>query len=408
MDRHHRIKSTRVIYIILLMLISTPYISQGVQSSRLNIHKFPSPGPIRDQVRFWEAIFGKYTQQEAVIHDVNMPHIIIDVVNFDIFMKKHNRKTPYTRKEKNKLTKKYIKRYTLAIQRIQQEGKKAIQRGAMEKRVYNVYRRDRRGYLALLKGKARLRSQTGLKDEFERAAKRAQNYLPYMERIFRKHRLPTDLTRMVFVESMFNLNAYSKVGASGIWQFMPRTGRRFMTVNKWIDERNSPLKATEAAAKLLKANYEALRTWPLAITAYNHGVAGLQTAKRRLGTSNFGVIVQRHKSRTFGFASRNFYGEFLAARNIYNRQFVKKFPKKYNPLGISKVVITQPTTLRQIMRRTSITKNMIQTHNPEIKNRTYTRYLNRNLPKDFLLFVPTKYTYNFKKMAQSQSRKRKI
>src|SRR5690606_22709448 len=115
----------------------------------------------------------------------------------------------------------------------------------------------------------RLRFQLGLKDRFLDGVKLSGEYLPFMDRIFIEHGLPFELTRLPIVESRYNAKARSKVGASGIWQFMPRTGADFMMINDAVDERNDPLRATEAAAKLLSINYKTLGNWPLAVTAYN-------------------------------------------------------------------------------------------------------------------------------------------
>jgi len=79
----------------------------------------------------------------------------------------------------------------------------------------------------------------------------------------------------------------------------------------------NPQLATIAAAKLLRDNYARLESWPLAITAYNHGVAGMARAVRKTGTRDLGVIAREYRGRTFGFASRNFYTEFLAAWRIH-------------------------------------------------------------------------------------------
>jgi membrane-bound lytic murein transglycosylase D len=89
-----------------------------------------------------------------------------------------------------------------------------------------------------------------------------------------------------------------------------------MRVDHVVDERRDPFLASEAAARLLRSNYERLGTWPLAITAYNHGPGGLAKAVRLHGTRDIGAIVARYRSPSFGFASRNFYAEFLAARRI--------------------------------------------------------------------------------------------
>ena len=98
-----------------------------------------------------------------------------------------------------------------------------------------------------------------------------------------------------------------------MWQIMPATGRLYLRVNRNVDERLNVRAATLAAAQILRDNYEKLGTWPLAITAYNHGANGMRRAVDTVGTTDFGVIVQRYRGPLFGFASQNFYAEFLAA-----------------------------------------------------------------------------------------------
>jgi len=89
---------------------------------------------------------------------------------------------------------------------------------------------------------------------------------------------------LAHVESSFDVTASSKAGAAGMWQFTRATGKKYLTVNRVLDERRDPIRASEAAAKLLKQNYERLRNWPMALTAYNHGVAGVLRAKEAMGT----------------------------------------------------------------------------------------------------------------------------
>jgi membrane-bound lytic murein transglycosylase D len=106
------------------------------------------------------------------------------------------------------------------------------------------------------------------------------------------------------------------VGAAGLWQFMPSTARRYMRVDSLVDERLDPYASTEAAANLMLYNYRLVGTWPLAVTAYNHGPGGLRRVQDELGTSDIDVIVKRYQGSTFGFASRNFYVAFLAALEV--------------------------------------------------------------------------------------------
>ena len=135
--------------------------------------------------------------------------------------------------------------------------------------------------------------------------------------------LPAELAVLPHVESSFNPAAYSKVGAAGLWQFMRSTGRRYMRIDGAVDDRLDPFRSTEAAAQLLAYNYRLLGSWPLALTAYNHGSAGMLRAKETMGTDDIVKIVRGYTSRSFGFASRNFYVSFLAALEIDHN------PEKY-------------------------------------------------------------------------------
>jgi membrane-bound lytic murein transglycosylase D len=130
----------------------------------------------------------------------------------------------------------------------------------------------------------RVRSQSGLRKRFAAGIGRWSGYREEMRDVFRARGLPTELIVIPLFESCFNLDAYSKVGAAGVWQFMPSTGRLFMRVDGAIDERRDPIRSTEAAAAYLGRDYELLGSWPLAITAYNHGRGGMARATSELGT----------------------------------------------------------------------------------------------------------------------------
>jgi membrane-bound lytic murein transglycosylase D len=145
-----------------------------------------------------------------------------------------------------------------------------------------------------------------------------------MEKIFRDEGVPPEITRLPLVESCFNMRAYSKVGAAGVWQFMPGTGRRFMRVDGVVDERLDPIVATRAAAQFMRENYIDLGTWPLAIKAYNHGPAGIARAVRETGTTDPATIIEQYHGPSYKFASRNFYPEFLAALHV-ERNYRKYF-----------------------------------------------------------------------------------
>jgi membrane-bound lytic murein transglycosylase D len=174
-----------------------------------------------------------------------------------------------------------------------------------------------------------VRFQLGQADRFREGLVRSGIWEGHIARTFAKLGLPPELAALPHVESSFDPSAYSKVGAAGMWQFMPGTGKLYLRINDAVDERMDPFRATEAAAQLLQANYELLGSWPLALTAYNHGAAGMRRARDTMGTTDIVTIVRQYKSRSFGFASRNFYVSFLAALTI------DRNPEKYFP-GVTK------------------------------------------------------------------------
>jgi membrane-bound lytic murein transglycosylase D len=145
------------------------------------------------------------------------------------------------------------------------------------------------------------------------------------------------------VESSFNYQAYSKFGAAGIWQFTRSTGKRFMKVGYVLDERRDPIIATHAAAALLKENYEKLGSWPLAITAYNHGAAGMARAKKKYGA--YPTIFDKYSSRSFKFASRNFYSEFLAASHV-----ASQYKRYFGDLSLDRPLPIHTVTLKNYIR----------------------------------------------------------
>ena len=156
-----------------------------------------------------------------------------------------------------------------------------------------------------------IRVQRGQREYIAKGLEVAPRYLPHIEEEFSKQGLSPELARIAFIESSFNLQALSKVGASGVYQIMPETGRDYLIIEDGVDERNDPIKASRAAAKLFQMNYRLLGEWPLAITAYNHGVGGIRRAMQAVGSGDIVQLIQKYDGPNFGFASKNFYSGFL-------------------------------------------------------------------------------------------------
>jgi membrane-bound lytic murein transglycosylase D len=142
---------------------------------------------------------------------------------------------------------------------------------------------------------------------------------------------------------------------------MPSTGKQYLRIDRAVDERYDPWKSSEAAAKLLRANYKVTGAWPLAVTAYNHGAGGMMKAAKQLGTKDISVIIDRYQSPSFGFASRNFYTEFLAAHDVETaagRHFGAL--SRMKPAQHEMVVMRQPTSATALARTFGIDVGLLR------------------------------------------------
>jgi membrane-bound lytic murein transglycosylase D len=166
------------------------------------------------------------------------------------------------------------------------------------------------------RAKDRLRIQSGIRGSFRAGLERSGRYTAYIHQTLADQHVPQEIAFLPHVESSFNPAAQSHVGAIGLWQFTKETGRRFMTVEGDIDERRDPYAASRAAAKYLQNSYDKIGSWPLAVVSYNYGLAGVLRAMDGLGTNEIDRVLDEYDGPRFGFASQNFYCEFLAAIEV--------------------------------------------------------------------------------------------
>jgi membrane-bound lytic murein transglycosylase D len=325
---------------------------------------FPRPADMEHQIRFWRAIFAEYSKHQIVVHDTVDLDRIYNVLDFRSLAADPSVSAIQLERIEKDVQEAELARLRALFARFD-AGVDPQSLPPDEKRIYDLFARDTdpRKFQTAASEK-RLRTQRGIREKFEHGYRTARRYFPEMERIFRDEGVPIELTRLPLIESCFNLNAYSKVGAAGIWQFMPSTGRLFaMQVDNHIDERRDPIAATRAAARFLRDSYQRLGSWPLAITAYNHGPGGMARAARELGTRDIAYIVRYYDGPAFGFASRNFYAEFLAALDVdkhHEAWFgqVPQYPLEPTrvreldaPIGFeaaARVARTDPDTLAQL------------------------------------------------------------
>jgi membrane-bound lytic murein transglycosylase D len=251
---------------------------------------------------------------------------------------------------------------------------------------------------ALNNAEERIRFQQGQKERFKEGLYRSGAYIDTIKKIFAQFNIPQRLAYLPHVESSFNPDAYSKVGAAGLWQFMRSTGKLFLHINYYIDERRDPILSTYAAAKLLFMNYNQLQSWPLAITAYNHGLNGMKRAVIETGTRDINTIITRHSSASFRFASKNFYSCFLAASEIalntsqYFPDITYASPIKYQDVTLDYYI--SPTILASNI---NLSLERLEELNPAIRPAILKN--NKLIPKGTTIHIPYSVNVAFAKKA---------
>ncbi len=207
----------------------------------------------------------------------------------------------------------------------------------------------------------RVRVQRGLKDELDRAVVVSKQYLPRMEEMFVEAGVPKEITRLPFIESCFVNEACSIVGATGIWQFMPKTANKNLRIDSAIDERYDPLKATRAAAIFLKENHRRLKNWNLSVMAYHHGAGLVSKAVRRLKTDDAFKIIRYFKDPQFKFASRNYLFEWLAMLEVDTQTPQNKLP---NYITVS---FPKKRIIKEVLDEFKLSTNDVKLLNPHFR-----------------------------------------
>lgn len=318
---------------------------------------FPIYPCIQSNVSFWTKIYTQYPSDCGVIHDSRRLDIIYDIIALEHPDQADGRKINKRRIQKAK------KKFKTILAKLMR-GKPPI--GTDEQKVAEMFGPDAKP-ADFRSAMYHIRCQVGQKDRFEEGLVRSGAYIDEIQQIFREAGLPEDLAYLPHVESSFNPKAYSKFGAAGMWQFTRSTGRRFMKVDYTVDERRDAILSSRAATKLLHNNYQKLQSWPLAITAYNHGTTGMLRAQRKKGS--YDRIFQEYRSRIFKFASRNFYSEFLAAREV-----AKNYRQYFGDLNLDapvksrEIVLAGYISLPHLARHLDIDLDDLRELNPALRS----------------------------------------
>jgi membrane-bound lytic murein transglycosylase D len=284
---------------------------------------FPVPAELTGAVEFWKQIFTRFGSKEVVFFDP-----------FDLG-----------------------KIYSVVRAPENDEGRSIIEKERL--RIIADY--------DLNEEDGRLKTQRGAKEMFLSGLRISGRYVAPMQTIFRAEGLPPDLVYLPLVESSFNVHARSSVGAVGMWQFMLDTGKKFLRIDDVVDERRDPLASTRAAARLLKENRKLLGNWPLAITAYNHGTEGIFRGINSVGSQNLEDLIRNYQSPAFGFASKNFYAEFLAAVEIAkNSETYFPFLRSLRPISLHEVPIKRQVQVQSVLKPAAIAQSDFFDWNPAL------------------------------------------
>lgn len=344
---------------------------------------FAVPEGMQERVNFWINIYANYTSDQGVLHDSENPHIVYKSLDFSFIESRTDIGPIGKEKEREKM----VDAARAEVERKLEDWSQLTDSSSLDEASQKIWKQ-----IQAIKdddkfAKRRIRFQQGMRDHMMVAQFRSGRYRERFEEIFTEQGLPKELVRLIYVESSFNVFARSRVGASGLWQLMPFIEKRKLQPHSTIDLRNDPYSATAAAARLLKQNYNRLQSWPLAVTAYNHGAGGVSQIVNRYGTRELGELIENVESRrSFGFASRNFYASFLAALHVES-QAPKYFGTQWfaKPFDKGKIKIPSDVKWSTVVMWFGGDERLAQTMNPHVTSEA--RSKNRSIPARTELFV---------------------
>ncbi len=270
---------------------------------------FPRPSELEPQVKFWRQVYSRWSRSQFAIHDKLYMNVVYEV--FQLPEEPGERLSSYQKG----LVQDRFDYWRRRLGEVEDKLAAGAMLSGDDQSLVQQLRQATGSRDAIFGASQRLRYQRGLKERFRRGLEIGSRYDRQFRQIFRDAGLPEELAYLPHVESSFQYDAHSSAGALGIWQFTAGAARVFMNGDDSAEARLDPIASTYGAARYLSTAYNKLGSWPLAITSYNHGIGGMQRAKSLFG-HDFSRIVKEYDHPQFGFASRNYYAEFLAALDI--------------------------------------------------------------------------------------------
>ncbi len=352
----------------------------GVRAATID-ELMPTPPELADRARFWQAVYGEYDSDELIIYHRDYPDLIYGAV------------TDLPKRKQRAFAK--IRARLAILDQLENFSDEPLAEIALEpeaKKLTELYHQfdavpgpDRFANAAQI---GALRTFRGKRDDLRRAYARAAPYLPAMERIFRERGVPVLLTRLVFVESMFERDARSDKGAYGIWQFLDSTAAGRMAMTHTVDGRRDPIASTRAAADLLAENHALLGSWPLAITAFNAGGPRMKIAVRHADSMRLPEVLERYEHDSFGFCVNNYYVQLIGVVKAEYEMRLTAAAFAHGP-GLADydlVFLPRPYEVSTLSRRLGMPLGLLIAYNP-----AWTSAVERGqaaAPAGYLLRVP--------------------
>jgi membrane-bound lytic murein transglycosylase D len=283
---------------------------------------FLKPAALVNAVDFWRKTYSVWQRSQVAIHDNRHLDVVYEVLLLPGVVDEN-----LTNEQKDMLNqrKDYWRAYLAALETKLRNG---VTLNTDEMQLIAKLEQSGKPASFINGASDRVRSQRGIRERFKRGLEISGRYDQQFRKIFRDAGLPEDLAYLPHVESSFQPAAKSSAGAIGLWQFTKAAAKTFMSDGGSIDRRLDPVASTYGAARYLSYAYRKLGDWPTVLTSYNHGIGGMKRAQNQLG-NNFVRIVEQYDGPSFGFASRNYYAQFLAALEIASN------PKHYFSEGIN-------------------------------------------------------------------------
>jgi membrane-bound lytic murein transglycosylase D len=336
---------------------------------------FPRPDFLQPAIAFWTRVYTEVDSQSGFIHDNRQLNRVYQTLRF---------KRYHSPSDQDRIIDQKLQHYQTALRALAQGKREDLD--DVEQKLLTLWGDD--ATPAMLKeAAANVRFQRGQSDRLRDGIISSGAWESYIRQTLREYGLPAELAALPHVESSYNPLVSSSAGAAGIWQFTRFTGKHYLRVDHVVDERFDPHKSTQAAARLLQRYHKVLKSWPLTITAYNHGMSGVRRAVRETGTDDIGEIVRQYRGKRFGFASRNFYAAFLAAADISrNSESYFGILEQHHPDSYWIVKLPVYLPLSALTEQLELDAGVMKALNPALQRSVWKG--RKYVPKDYHLRLP--------------------